>query len=448
MKFKIKYSLFLLFTIFAFVNKTFAAIENAKFPIIVTNGQGQYVYDLWIKNNSGNDIIQVASSSDYGASWNTPINLSGLGQDAKTPCFANDSTEKNIFAIWLRSNGTNDVVQFSSSLDFAQSWTNPIDLSAAGQNASNPCITTHFVGEHVYAVWQRSNGSNDIIQFSKSSDFGQSFSTPIDLSAAGQNASMARVATDINQNCVCAIWKRSNGVNDIIQFKHSSDYGMNWSSTLDLSMSGENATNPALATTGNYIYTIWTRQDNGVFKTQFRKSTDNGATFSDVIDISPDAFSINNPPKMVISNDAKYIYVSWCAFNGMFTDVHVVFSTDFGDFFSSPHVLNKYGGNCKDVDITTDSSGKNIYVVWARSNGFNDIIQIGKSQDYGSTWTTFGVDLSQVGQDAKNPRVTTNKSGKEVYVSWSRFDGTKDVIQEVYSNDYGATFSVPKTISN
>ncbi|NGX63459.1 MAG: hypothetical protein KR126chlam6_00871 [Candidatus Anoxychlamydiales bacterium] len=449
MKFKIKYSLVLFFSLTSFIFQTnfFAAIENAEFPYIITNGLGQYTYDLWTKNDGTNDIIQVASSSDYGANWNTPIDLSAAGQNAKTPYFTNDSTEVNVFAIWVRSNGANDIIQFSSSLNYAQTWTSPQDLSATGQNASNPHMITNLIGNHVYAIWARSNSANDIIQFSRSLDYGQTFSNPVDLSATLQSAKMPQIATNINQNCICAIWARSNGTNDIIQYKHSQDYGANWNSTVDLSETGENARNPRIITNGTTICAIWARQDNEKYRAQFRKSTDNGSTFSDVIDLSPDMFSVNNP-RIVTSNDAKYIYVSWYMFDGMFTDVHVVVSTDYGTIFTAPYVLNKYGENCKDTDITTDNSGKNTYVVWARSNGYNDIVQIGKSTDYGATWTTYGMDLSQVGQDAKNPRVMTNQSGKEVYVSWARFDGTKDVIQEVHSNDYGVTFSIPKTVSN
>ena len=44
MKFKIKDSLVLVFLLISFIsqNKIFAAVENAEFPYIITNGQGQY----------------------------------------------------------------------------------------------------------------------------------------------------------------------------------------------------------------------------------------------------------------------------------------------------------------------------------------------------------------------------------------------------------------------
>jgi len=449
MKFKIIDSFVLLFLLIGIIyqNKIFADIQNAQYPYILTNGSGTYVYDIWTKNNGTNDIIQVSSSSTNGSVWSAPINLSAAGQNAITPCFSVESTEKNIYAIWTRSNGSNNIIQFSTSLDFGVHWSTPQDLSAIGQNASTPHMITDFVGDTVYAIWVRSNGTNDIIQFSKSSDFGSNFSSPIDLSSIGQNAKTPQLATNFNENCVCAIWTRSNGTNDIIQFRHSPDYGINWTSTLNLSEDGADSKDPRIITKGDSIFAIWARQENGIYRTKFRKSTDDGATFSEAIDISPNTFSVNNP-RIVASSNGQYVYVTWYIFDGMFTDVHVVISNNFGEIFSGPHGLNKYGQNCKDSDIATDNTGKNTYVVWTRSNGYYDIVQIGKSSDYGVTWTKYGMDLSLAGENAKNPRVSTSQSGQKVYVSWARSDGTKDVIQEVYSSDYGVTFSAPHTISN
>ncbi len=437
-----------------FQNKIYPAVENAKFPNIITNNQGQYVYDLWTKNDSLNDIIQIASSSNYAANWNAAISLSVARQNAKTPSFTTDFSEQNIYVIWARSNGVNDIIQFSRSLNFAQNFSTPQDLSAIGQNAKNPQLTTDFNGDKVYAIWARSNGSEDIIQFSKSLDFGNTFSSSSDLSTVGQNAKTPQITTNVDGRYICTIWVRSDGTNDIIQFKNSADYGATWNAVADLSDVGENAKDPRILTNGNFIYTVWARQNSGIGVgqididvVQFRKSQDGGQTFSYVIDLSPNTFSANIP-KIVTSSDGKYVFITWYMSNGRYTDAHVIVSNDYGEIFTAPYVLNKYGQNCQNTDIATDNNGKNIYVVWTRSNGFNDIVQLGRSTDYGATWTTYGLDLSQSGQNAKNPRVSTNQLGNEVYVTWARFDGTKDVIQEADSNDYGTTFSAPITISD
>src|ERR1051325_6115370 len=97
----------------------------------------------------------------------------------------------------------------------APAWVLPApDLSAAGQNASSPQVAIDPAGDAV-AVWTRFNGTNTIIQ-SASRPAGGAWSAPLDLSAAGQNASSPQIAVDPAGNAV-AVWTRSNGTNNIIQ---------------------------------------------------------------------------------------------------------------------------------------------------------------------------------------------------------------------------------------
>ena len=50
------------------------------------------------------------------------------------------------------------------------------------ENAKNPQIISDVDGMHVYAIWARSNGVEDVIQVSSSNSFGSSWSTPITIS--------------------------------------------------------------------------------------------------------------------------------------------------------------------------------------------------------------------------------------------------------------------------
>ena len=49
------------------------------------------------------------------------------------------------------------------------------NLSEAGEGALRPQITTDSTGKYVYAVWNRSDGSNQIIQVAISSDYGNTW---------------------------------------------------------------------------------------------------------------------------------------------------------------------------------------------------------------------------------------------------------------------------------
>jgi hypothetical protein len=68
----------------------------------------------------------------------------------------------NALAVWDRSNGTNQIVQ-SSFRPAGGAFAAPVDLSATGQDASAPQVAFGASGKAI-AVWQRSNGTNEIVQ--------------------------------------------------------------------------------------------------------------------------------------------------------------------------------------------------------------------------------------------------------------------------------------------
>ena len=66
------------------------------------------------------------------------------------------------------------------------------------------------------AVWDRSNGTNSIVQAAQLPVGASAWQAAQNLSAAGENATAAQVAAD-SQGDVTAVWQRSNGTNTIVQ---------------------------------------------------------------------------------------------------------------------------------------------------------------------------------------------------------------------------------------
>jgi hypothetical protein len=114
---------------------------------------------------NGADWIIQASTKPFGSHWqDTPDDLSGTGQRADTPQIAVDANG-NATAVWMRSNGFNSIIQ-ASIKPFGGIWQDtPDDLSETGQTATNPQIAVDANG-NATAVWMRSNGTNVIIQSS------------------------------------------------------------------------------------------------------------------------------------------------------------------------------------------------------------------------------------------------------------------------------------------
>ena len=172
-----------------------------------------------------------------------------------------------------------------NELSASVNWTFPVaDLSATLQNAFDSQITTDNSGKYVYVIWRRWNGSADIVQTSVSSDYGNTFSSPIDLSSGSE----VQITTNTTGQYAYAIWKGSNGANSVIQISISSDFGSSWSSAITLSAALQNATIPQITidNTGQIAHAIWRRWDGSSWIVQTRSSTNFGSTWGSTTDLS------------------------------------------------------------------------------------------------------------------------------------------------------------------
>ena len=147
-------------------------------------------------------------------SWSTPVDLSENTQDALEPQIV-AAPNNTLTAIWYRYNGTKFVVQTRTSSDAGATWSTVVDLSDDTQSAEVPQIVA-APNNTLTAIWWRSNGSNQIIQTRTSTDAGATWSTVVDLSENTQTAYSPQIVAAPN-NTLTAIWYRNNGTKYVIQ---------------------------------------------------------------------------------------------------------------------------------------------------------------------------------------------------------------------------------------
>ena len=143
-------------------------------------------------------------------------------------------------------------------LPAAAEWTTPVNLSAAGQNASSHQVAVDADGDAVF-TWLRSDGAHQRVQERARSAAG-ALSAVQTLSAQGQNASVPQVAVDADGDAIFT-WVRSDGANTRVQTRARSAAGA-LSAVQTLSGQGQNAFNPqgAVDADGDAVFT-WQRSD-------------------------------------------------------------------------------------------------------------------------------------------------------------------------------------------
>jgi hypothetical protein len=169
---------------------------------------------VWVRSNGTNPIVQAAVRPAASGVWETPQDLSAAGQNAREPQVAIDPAG-NAIAIWDRWNGATWIVQAAVRPEASGAWGTPTDVSGACEYAEWPQIALDGAGDAV-AVWERWNGTTWTVSGAVRPAASGVWQTPEDVSAAGRDALQAQVAVDPNGNGV-AVWSRSNGTNYIVQ---------------------------------------------------------------------------------------------------------------------------------------------------------------------------------------------------------------------------------------
>jgi PASTA domain-containing protein/PKD domain-containing protein len=204
---------------------------------------------VWQRSNGTNNIVQAAARPAATGVWEPAKDLSAVGADGIDPQVAIDASGIAT-AVWRRSNGTNYILQASRRAATATGgWSSPADdLSAIGQSAGFPGVAVNAAGDGV-AVWNRSNGTNSIIQAAVRPASTGVWGSPQDLSAIGQSAFTPQVAIDAAGNAI-AVWERTNAsaIPTVQASRRSAASGV-WGTPQDLSsgIAGESSFNPQVA---------------------------------------------------------------------------------------------------------------------------------------------------------------------------------------------------------
>ena len=325
---------------------------------------------IWQRDNGSSYIIQTSTSTNHGATWTAPVDLSAVGQDASGAqiTVAPDNT---LTAVWRRFNGSNNIIQTSTSTNHGATWTAPVDLSAVGRDAVLAQITA-APDNTLTAVWQRSDGSNFIIQTSTSTNHGATWTAPVNLSTAGQPAVLSQI-TAAPDNTLTAIWQRSVGSGYIIQTSTSTDHGATWTTPVSLSTAGQSAEWPQItATSDNALIGIWRRFDGSKNIIQTSTSTDHGTTWTTPVDLS--AVGQNAELPQVTAAPDNTLTAVWQRLDGSKTIVQTSTSTDHGTTWTTPVDLSAVGQNASVPQITA-TPDNTFTAVWVRYDGSKFIIQ-------------------------------------------------------------------------
>ncbi|MDR4989327.1 MAG: Ig-like domain-containing protein, partial [Bacteroidales bacterium] len=257
----------------------------------------------------------------------------------------------------------------------------------------------------IYVVWNDNrNGEADNIYFSKSTDGGLSF-TPNTCVYYDEDFSHLWPSVAVNdEGTIFVVWSAPmmTETYPTIWFSRSTDGGQTFDDPLELSSGASAEVFHSLATYGNDVYIFTTGitldGDDMLADYFFLRSVDGGESFLPAIQVNdqPDVgeeVSIDNTTSMVVDQHG-HIYLAWndgrrAGGNG---DIYFAKSTDGGENFGANVRVNAAGSAIEDFEIwrpavAADGHG-NVYVAFAVENTDNDIDEayLARSADGGASF--------------------------------------------------------------
>ena len=158
---------------------------------------------------------------------------------------------------------------FTKSTDGGNTFEKPVDISNLKGDSGYPQFAVWK--NNIYVTWtQTMTGINYDVFFAKSSNNGDTFDTPINLSNNFGPSGWPKIASDGN---VYVSWVDSTpGKFDILITK-STDGGVTFENATNLSNSKKESYENDMAALGNIVYMVWQEGQSGNHTIVFTKST-------------------------------------------------------------------------------------------------------------------------------------------------------------------------------
>lgn len=402
--------------------------------------------------------------------WSTPVTLSAPadyngGGSAGLPQIDSSADGSKVVSVFTRdrvqSSYTYKPVDFSRSSDGGVTWSQGYRVSALDSRTDNPLIASSADGTKLAVVWvDTANYPNYQVKVIRSLNSGTSWSSETTLSPWARMSGSPTMTMSSDGTRITVAWQQWDPsitpLSISVQSRSSTDSGSTWSVSAALSVGSDAGLSPQLASSsdGTKLTAVWLMKSGTSHMVQSRYSTDSGATWLPNISNVNNVIGADGPAaslRIVSSSSGSKVTAIWTVkvTGSSSYRVQTRSSSDYGaSWGASIPFLSDTGQNADLPQITSSSDGTRLSAVWTRSTGSVIVIQSSSSNDSGATWSS-AIDLSATGMNADRPQIVGSADGATLTAAWSGFDANGYyLVRSRASADYGASWSAPVAVSN
>ncbi len=251
-------------------------------------------YFVFLEYEAG-EGMGVAKTTDGGVTWQSPTQASDTTgfDDKETMCV---DAAGNLYMMWDHFyTDSNARLVFTKSTNGGASFEPTLALGEWEDRGGIPYITCTPNGTLYATTWDYFQSAPDRIYITKSVDFGNSWTAPIQVNTWGyQDIALITVcATDSNHN-VYICFAAGSAANREVYVTKSTDGGNSWSIPVQVNdvSTGMQRMVEMHIDAEDTVHVAWLDARNDEWDIYYSQSTDGGATFSENVKITSEGFPL------------------------------------------------------------------------------------------------------------------------------------------------------------
>ena len=426
-------------------------------------------FDNVVAGNSASFDLRTTGANGFTGSLSLSASpaISGITYNFANPSVNTGDTGNLMIATTSAvPPGTYAITVAAAGSGLTRKTTFKLDVLSASRFSGNPFNASHTRGftsmqggvkvdasgiVHVVFDDDSARVRSDDALYSRSTDGGITFSTPMIVSGGSTLGAESTLALDSSGNPFVAWTGVNPALNTLgILVSRSTDHGVTFSAPVVASGTSRDAENPEVAIDkdGNIVITYIDFATSGspVFSV---RSTNGGVTFSSPSRVSKQGETIGNPPFIAVDSTGA-AYVIYQDNSQSIAAIKLAIAPD-GQTFGAPKVVSNSQVNAFAPQISIDKNDA-VYVTFydrfaLTGSTFNREVVLIKSTDKGNTFGQH-INVSENTGQSTFPSLIVGDQGR-VNIAWE--DTTEDAQRDVLvarSTDGGATFAPPINLSS
>ena len=280
----------------------------------------------------------------------------------------------NVYVVWIDDTSGKRNIYFKRSTDNGCTFGPTIELGNQNGGSIDPKMAVS--GNNVYVLWEHTPGNNGGIFFTRSTDNGGTFSSIKNLGNNTGFNGFPQIA--VSGNNVFVVW---HDATHGIFFTRSTDNGGTFSSIKNLGNNTGLNGFPQIAVSGNNVFVAWRDATHGIFFTRSTDNGGTFGNPVILYKVKNEGIGSKVfGPRITAYPRSDNVYVVWhsgdikqhARVKALISDAQYIRSTDNGATFGNVVNLSNYSGSSVNPQIAV--SQNNVYAVWTNNVTGNEDI--------------------------------------------------------------------------